>query len=150
MASRSHTPWLFLLAMIVVIGGAYAYSQFGTGSAEVPNATTDYQQAVALSRDSGKPMLLDFTASWCPPCKYMKKHIWPDEQVQQLLTDRVIMVVIDVDERDNRSLMQHYDVDAMPTLVIADADGRILAKQIGWDTTAGPEAMVVFIEDATD
>ncbi|WP_340819776.1 thioredoxin domain-containing protein [Methanolobus sp. WCC4] len=74
--------------------------------------------------------LLDFSATWCGPCKMQKPHL---EKVEAELGDKVAVKVIDVDQ--NQSLAAQYGVQAVPTLVILK-DGEI-AKRFTGLTTAG-------------
>ncbi|WP_406660225.1 thioredoxin domain-containing protein [Methanolobus sp. ZRKC3] len=72
-----------------------------------------------------KPELLDFSATWCGPCKMQKPIL---EEVKAKLGDKVEVKVIDVDE--NQALASQYGVQAVPTLVILK-DGEIAKRFTG-------------------
>jgi thioredoxin 1 len=60
-----------------------------------------------------KPVLVDFSAEWCGPCKMMAPIL---KEVKSNLQDNVTILKIDVDR--NRNLATQYSVQSVPTLII--------------------------------
>ena len=87
---------------------------------------TDLDAALEESRRTGKPVLADFSAGWCPPCIAMKHDVWPDDRVEQAVMDGYVPLVIDVD-RDGAA-SERYGVYAIPTILVLDGDGQILRR----------------------
>jgi thioredoxin 1 len=63
--------------------------------------------------DSSIPVLVDFTAVWCGPCKMLEPIV---KQLAQEWDGRVKVVKLDVDE--NASLAMQYQVMGVPTLIL--------------------------------
>ena len=59
----------------------------------------DYDEAVALAKKEGKPVLIDFTGWACVNCRRMEENVWRDEKVMDLMRNKFIVVSLYVDER---------------------------------------------------
>lgn len=72
-----------------------------------------------------KPVLLDFYADWCGPCKMMAPVL---TQLKEKMGDRLRILKIDVDK--NQSLAAQYQVRGVPTLVLMQHQ-NVVWKQSG-------------------
>jgi len=80
-------------------------------------------EAVVLKSD--KPVLVDFFAEWCGPCKAMAPAL---DEVAAALKDSVKVVKVDVDQ--SPGIAQKYNVRAMPTLLLFSG-GEVAAQHVG-------------------
>jgi thioredoxin 1 len=74
---------------------------------------------------SKEPVVVDFFAEWCGPCKAMSPAL---EAVSKELAGKIKVVKIDVDQ--NPATTQKYRIQAMPTLMLFK-DGKVAATQVG-------------------
>ncbi|MDD3042677.1 MAG: thioredoxin [Methanosarcinaceae archaeon] len=75
--------------------------------------------------DFMKPVLMDFSATWCGPCRMQKPIL---EELEKEYADRVEFRIIDVDE--NQELASKYGIHAVPTLII-EKDGTEIKRYMG-------------------
>ncbi len=85
--------------------------------------TDDSFEAKVLQSD--KPVVVDFWAEWCGPCKMIGPSL---EELAEELGDQVTIVKVDIDE--NPEAPGRYSVRGIPTMLLFK-DGKEAARQVG-------------------
>ena len=85
-------------------------------------------QALVEAKTSGKPVLADFSAIWCPTCRAMHQTVFTDPAVKAAITSGYILSRIDYESPEAPAFMAKYGVRGFPTLLVLDGDGKLLRQ----------------------
>ena len=112
----------------------------------MPFTTGSFVEVSARATREGRLLLLDFTASWCAPCKRMEATTWPDPRVAAWVAQHALALRIDVDvEKD---VAARFGVKSMPTMILLRADLELDRRHgmtsapdlVGWLTACSRDA----------
>jgi thiol:disulfide interchange protein DsbD len=126
----------------------------------------DYEEALKLAKEQGKPILIDFTGWACVNCRKMEENVWTQPEVQELM-EKYILVSLYVDDKavlpvskqmtyttkngtraniktvgDKWSLFQteNFNATSQPWYVAISADEKLLTAPVGYTPDAGQYA----------
>jgi thioredoxin-like negative regulator of GroEL len=128
----------------VVLLGAFVLRSHQAGAGgPVPAvfvAGTDFAKASTMAKESGKPVVVNFSASWCPPCQRMKRDVWTDASVEAFVKQHAVAVYVDVDQDSETA--KRFNVQSMPTMVILKGDQEIARTSGG----RSADALIAWME----
>ncbi len=129
---------------------ATLWLSFVSLSARADNWLTSYEEAVSKSKQTGKPILMDFTGSdWCGWCMKLKAEVFDTKEFKEWASKNVVLLEVDFPrskkqspalKAQNRKLLDKYGVRGFPTIVFVDSSGKELGRY-GYDR-GGPSVWI--------
>lgn len=125
-------PLIVVFVLFAAVAAMTGISRWWIPAERVP-WQSDLARAQQEAKIAGKPVLVYFTADWCPPCQLLRRYVWSDVAVERAMQSYV-PVRIDIDK--DPALALRYGADqALPLLVVLDNEGNVVRTYDG-----GPEA----------
>ena len=122
------------LALIVVVAFVYTEAKCGRKAEAVGHPGkgglhwyTNFNDARAVALKSGKPMMVDFNASWCGPCRQYKEEVFNTAEFEAAAR-KFVLVDIDIDE--NTDLAKRFKIDPIPDIRFLNAQGSQIAEPV--------------------
>jgi thioredoxin 1 len=90
------------------------------------------EKAMAQAKSSGKLIFIDVHTTWCGPCKEMARTTFQSDEVGKVFNKKFINLKIDAEnDPDGADISRTYGVNAYPTLLFINAEGKLVKKLVG-------------------
>ena len=109
-----------VLILSLIIGSSYSFIK---SKSEINNSIT-YEEALEISKQNKKNILIDFSAIWCANCFELKEKVFESEELKKFIYDNLIFVEVDVDKR--KDIAKEFDIKWLPYIIIIDENKNIL------------------------
>jgi thiol:disulfide interchange protein DsbD len=104
----------YMVISLIMIGPGVTWQDYSDGRVE---------QAVKM----GRPVIIDFYADWCAPCRELEQITFHHPEIVKLAKNDFVMIKVDLTRKGNpinENLLRQYDVRGVPTVVFLDRQGR--------------------------
>ncbi len=86
----------------------YSVYDYGTECPLGLNCFHDLEEGVAYAKENNKPILIDFTGYACVNCRKMEEHVWPEEEIFNIISKEYVLISLYVDDKEALPLNEQY------------------------------------------
>lgn len=90
-----------------------------------------YDELLRESRKQKKPIILEFWATWCIPCRKMENETFANPDFAAYINKNFLVYKVNIDTFDGMDIADKYNIDAYPTLVQLDTKNKYVNRYKG-------------------
>ncbi|MEC3907100.1 thioredoxin domain-containing protein [Tamlana sp. 2201CG12-4] len=114
---------------LVIILALVTYSIIDAQGINFEQST--FAEVLTKAKAENKMVFMDAYTTWCGPCKMMSKEVFTQKEVGEYLNTNFVSVKMDMEKGEGIQLAKMYNVQAYPTLLFMDANGKVLHTKVG-------------------
>jgi thioredoxin-related protein len=114
------------------------------GPTKVKFLSADWSAAQQKAKAEKKLYFVDFDASYCASCRNMDASTYQDPALASFMENNVVALRLDVQDFEGAMWSQNYEVEALPTMLIFNQDGKLVKRIVGYKSAK--DLMAAFSE----
>ncbi len=114
------------------------------GPTKVKFLSGDWSAAQQKAKSEQKLYFVDFDASYCASCRNMDESTYQDPGLANFMENNVVALRLDVQDFEGAMWSQNYEVEALPTMLIFNQDGKLVKRLVGYKSAK--DLMAAFTE----
>ena len=130
---------IFLIALYQVFFLAEKIPGEKTGVTAIEVSPTEiifkesgWEDVLKEAKTTGKPIFLNFHATWCAPCKLMKYRTFTNDALAEYLNSNFINIRLDGEVGEGEALMEALGLNAYPSTLFIGSDGNLIWGKSGY------------------
>ncbi len=138
---RSWRPFLVLRSALGVVAvAALAFMLYPRQAPEKLRFEPFTSELLASAAEARKPVLIDFSADWCIPCREMEHSTFVDPSVVSEASRFVRMKAnLTAQDQKTEELTSKFEIQGVPTTMLIDSAGKVAQRKVGY---IGPQEML--------
>ncbi|MGE0588675.1 MAG: thioredoxin family protein [Cyclobacteriaceae bacterium] len=126
----------FLLFVMVSSSLMFAADKLNVDDADFDTAIQfkgeSWKKITSQAKEENKLIFIDVYATWCGPCKVLKKTTFTDAELGDYFNANFVNAAFDAEKGEGKRLAEEFKVTAYPTMLFVDSDGTVIKRLVGY------------------
>lgn len=123
---------LLILPLLMMVFAATAKGDDHSSATGIQFKELSWAETAKLAAKNKKLVFIDVYTSWCGPCKMLRKNTFPDKALGDYFNANFVNIAIDAEKGEWIEFSRKYNVQAYPTMLILDKDGKEIGRTMGY------------------
>ena len=123
---KIHFAFVALIAVLLTMPLHQAWAQSKTQITEIKSVNS-FNKTI---QNSKKPILVDFWASWCGPCRNIAPNV---QAIAQEMSDKLKVAKFNLEQDGVETIVRRYRIESIPCLILFE-DGKEISRKVGYMT----------------
>jgi thioredoxin-related protein len=120
-----------IITVLVVMMSLTGFAQTAEATEGIKFETGTWSEVLAKAKKENKYVFLDAFTTWCGPCKWMDKNIFPQAEVGTFFNKNFVNAKIDMEKGEGIEIAKLYKVNVYPTYLYVNGDGELVHRLVG-------------------
>ena len=122
-----------LISIIIILTiSAFGNTENKSGSKEINFSESSLKKLLEEAKKSDKIIFVDVSTSWCYYCKLQKRKTFKNKEVARYFNNNFLNISIDAEKGVGEELVNKFGIDAYPTQLFLDKNGKLIYKSVGY------------------
>ena len=126
---------IFILASLILFSCGNKTKKQNRSIIGIEFSSESFEKAIEISKELNRPIFIDFTTSWCGPCKKMDAYVFTDSIIGDFYNKNFICLKYDAEKGEGITLANKFKVKGYPTLLYLSPQLEIELKHAGYRDT---------------
>lgn len=120
-----------MITVLVVMMSFVGFAQTAESTDGIKFETGTWSEILAKAKKENKYVFVDAFTTWCGPCKWMDKNIFPQTEVGTFFNKNFVNAKIDMEKGEGIEIAKQYKVNVYPTYLYVNGDGELVHRTVG-------------------
>lgn len=128
---------MYIIVTVIVVIAFYAFTipkvDFEKDTEEgIQFYKGTWEEALPFAKKANKIIFLNIYATWCGPCKMLKRNTFSNSETGTFYNQNFINVALDGEKGEGAALAKKYAIRGYPSLLFINSDGKIVKQTAGF------------------
>ena len=120
-----------VFSLLLVFMTSFVFAQTAESTVGINFEKGTWSEILSKAKQENKYVFLDAFTTWCGPCKWMDKNVFPTAEAGTFFNKNFVNAKIDMEKGEGIEIAKKYGVNVYPTYLYVNGDGELVHRLVG-------------------